>query len=337
VLRLLQLNRVNNCREFNLQHKFTMTVKQLEERLTKMESVVESIIARMEAVEKKIEPIEEWRKRVENAENKQAIHEVSVEDKMKEASSETDSKIMASELRSEEQIMNLGEKIKVTVDKFVEVERKVNEIRNEWPTPEEGRALMINKRTKEGTLNLSGIPTGKPSHAEKFKDKPKETIVILGDSLTRGVGAKLEYQSNMVTTICRPGAHIEDITDEVSRLGDNADRHIVLLVGTNEIKKEGSEIILEKYKNLIEESRKIKNRNVSVVGIPRRGDLNEFHNSRRIGVNSRLKKMCENSNIEFIVYEPLDSWLARDGLHLNHRGQNELSYIIYQHCGHFLV
>src|SRR3989442_1729026 len=229
-----------------------MTLKQAEERLTKIESLVESLLLRLGVVEKKLETVEILRKQVDDTENIQAIHELSVEDKMKD-------------------------------------------------------------------------------------DKSKETIVLLGDSLTRGVGAKLAYQSNMVSAICRPGAHIDDITEEVHKLGDNEDRHVVLLVGTNDIQGEGSEVILSKYKNLIGESQKIKNRKVSVVGIPRRGDLDSFYNSRRLGVNNRLKEMCKGSNVEFLDYEPRDSWLARVGLHLNHLGQNELGFKIYQHCKSFLL
>src|SRR5437867_12793666 len=88
----------------------------------------------------------------------------------------------------------------------------------------------------------------------------------------------------MVSAIYRPGAHIDDISEEVRKLRDNEDRHVVLLVGTNDIQGEGSEVMLSKYKNLIEASQTIKNRKVSVVGIPRRGDLDSFCNSRRLGV-----------------------------------------------------
>src|SRR6267154_778904 len=309
-----------------------MTVKELEEQLTKIESAIDSILVRLEAVEKKFEPVDNLSKEIEETRNKQLIHEISVEDKMKDVNSETDIKIEASELRSEEKIRELGEKFTEIVEKITAVEQQATE----WPTPAEGWNLVTNKRSKDRKLSRSSRESVKLSHAEKFKDKPKDTIVIIGDSLTRGVGAKLEYQSNMVSTICVPGTRIDDIAGEVSKLSDNADRHIVLLVGTNDIKGEGSEVILAKYKNLIEKSLKVKNRKVSVVGIPRRRDLDQFHNSRRIGVNNRLKEMCKALNAEFIEYEPVDSWLARDGLHLNHRGQNELGYRIYQHCGRFL-
>ena len=315
-----------------------MTLKEAEERLTKIESLVQAVLLRIGVVEQKLESVEFLRKEVEDTENRQAIHELSVEDKIKDVNSETDSRVVASELRCEEKIKVLGDKFIEAVDKLMAIESKVDKLSGDLPTPAEAAeawSIATNKRNTARKLGRTNTP--KPSHAEKFKDKSKDTIVLLGDSLTRGVGAKLEYQSNMVSTICRPGAHIDDITEEVRKLGDNEDRHVVLLVGTNDIQREGSEVILSKYKNLIDESQKIKNRKASVVGIPRRGDLDSFCNSRRLGVNKRLKEMCQGSNIEFLDYEPRDSWLARDGLHLNHLGQNELGFKIYQHCKSFLM
>ena len=275
------------------------------------------------------------RKNVDDTDSKQAIHELSVEDKIKDISIETDGKAVTRELRSEEKIKDLGEKFKETVDKVVAIELRVSELSNEWPTPSEGWSQVKNKRSKERKLSQSSSRT--QSFAEKYKDKPSDTIVLVGDSLARGVGAKLEQQSNMVSTISVSGAHIDDITKELCKLRDKDDRHIVVLVGTNDIKEEGSEVVLSKYKFLIDESNKVKNRKVSVVEIPRRLDLSTFHNSRRIGVNKRLKELCEAMNVEFIDYEPVDNRLARDRLHLNHLGQDELGRKIFQHCKRFLM
>ena len=314
-----------------------MTLKQAEERLTKIESLVESLLLRLGVVEKKLETVEIL-KQVDDAGNRQAILELLVEDMVKNDKSETDSRVLASELSCEEMMKVLDAKFSKAVDKVIAIEAKVEKLSGDWPTPGAAAEVYIvatNKRNEARRLRRAS--NQKSSHAEKYKDKSKETIVLLVDSLARGVGAKLEYQSNMVSAICRPGAHIDDITEEVRKLRDNEDRHVVLLVGTNDIQGEGSEVMLSKYKNLIEASQTIKNRKVSVVGIPRRGDLDSFCNSRRLGVNNRLKEMCKGSNVEFLDYEPRDSWLARDGLHLNHLGQNELGFKIYQHCKSFLL
>ena len=54
----------------------------------------------------------------------------------------------------------------------------------------------------------------------------------MGDSLTRGVGIKLERNSHMISKITKSGAKIEQITEQVGKLENKEDRHLVLMVGT---------------------------------------------------------------------------------------------------------
>ena len=84
-------------------------------------------------------------------------------------------------------------------------------------------------------------------------------------------------------------------------LHDNIDRHLVVLVGTNNVENETSEAIHMKYRSLIEESKKVKIRKVSVIGIPKRYDLSGYQNSRRIGANLELERMCVELDIGFIA------------------------------------
>lgn len=328
--------------------RMSVSVK-VEERLSKLESTMEMMMGKLTKIEQVIGSagFDLLSKKVDEIADKQTIAELAMDDRVKDVISETDSKVAGSELRSEEKMKALGDKCIEAMDKALAIEIKLKDLIAEWPTPREGEptreaelqwSSVINKRNAKKETKAS-LQESKPtiSFAEKFKDLPNDTIVLIGDSLTRGVGAKLEFQSNMVSTICKPGANIDDITNEVSRLKNKVDRHLVLLVGTNDIKKEGSVTILSKYKNLLDKSKKVKNKKVTIVGIPRRNDLTNFHNSRRLGVNKYLREMCEAVNVEFIDYEPASSRLARDGLHLNHLGQDELGYKIFQNCRRFLV
>jgi len=86
-----------------------MTLKQAEERLTKIESLVESLLVRLGVVEKKLETVEIL-KQVDDAGNRQAILELLVEDKVKDDKSETDSRVLASELSCEEMMKVLDAK-----------------------------------------------------------------------------------------------------------------------------------------------------------------------------------------------------------------------------------
>jgi len=319
----------------------------VEERLSKLESTMDMMMGKLAKIEQVIGSagFDLLSKKVDEIADKQTIAELAIDDRVKDVIAETDSKVAGSELRSEEKMTALGDKCIEAMDKVLAIEIKLNDLIAEWPTPREGEptresgrqwSSVINKRNAKKETKAR-LQESKISFAEKFKDFPSDTIVLIGDSLTRGVGAKLEFQSNMVSTICKPGANIDDITNEVSKLQNKDDRHLVLLVGTNDIKKEGSVTILSKYKNLLDKSKQVKNKKVTIVGIPRRNDLSNFHDSRRLGVNKYLREMCEAENVEFIDYEPAGSRLARDGLHLNHLGQDELGYKIFQNCRRFLV
>jgi len=178
--------------------------------------------------------------------------------------------------------------------------------------------------------------SSKLSFGEKFKDKAGDTIMLVGDSLARGVGEKLIKQSHMASKLSIGGAKIERISEEIEKLKDSDDRHLVLLVGTNNLKAEGSELILSKFKAMMDVCKK-RSRKVTAVRIPRRADLTSYEQNKRVGINLRLKDMCTENKFEFFDYEPQRSRLARDGLHFNALGQDELGREIFRHCRSFLV
>src|SRR3989442_1243069 len=119
-----------------------MTLKQGEERLTKIESLVESLLLRLGVVEKKLETVEILRKQVDDTGNRQAIHKLSVEGKMKDDKSETDSRILASELRCEKMKV-LDAKFSEAVDKVMAIEVKVENLSGDFPTPGEAAEAYI--------------------------------------------------------------------------------------------------------------------------------------------------------------------------------------------------
>jgi len=293
------------------------------------ERAIEQILERVSKIEEKLERLS---RRMDEVENGHIAQGLQVEDKFKDVNNAWDSKLISSELKCESGIKLLGSKLQGVSDKTTAIELRlgeIDEIAKDWPTPQE--AKLMNGERKNKVMKKG------PSFADKFKEKATDTIMLIGDSLARGVGAKLEQQSHMVTTKSRGGAKIENITEQIGLLQDNDDRHLVVLVGTNNVQNETSETIRRKYRSLLETSKKVKNRRVSVVGIPNRFDLTGYQNSRRIGANLQLEKMCRVLEIDFITYEPYCSRIAKDGLHFNHVGQDELARKIFEHCKSFLV
>lgn len=180
----------------------------------------------------------------------------------------------------------------------------------------------------------STVVTGKKviSFADKHRNRSSDTVVILGDSLTRGVGHHLQNDSHMFSRTTFSGIGIQELTNEIKRRKDNPVSHLVIMVGTNDIKKGGSEETISKYRELIEIVKTKKHRQVSMVGILRRRDLVGLNDSRRIGINLRLAELCKENNFGYIYKELQDRQLGRDGLHLNWKGQDAVAREIFKHC-----
>ena len=69
----------------------------------------------------------------------------------------------------------------------------------------------MNLETK-GTGNAEDTVTKKMSFKEKCKDLKEGTVVLMGDSMIRGVGEKMRRDNIMFTPIANGGARIESIT-----------------------------------------------------------------------------------------------------------------------------
>ena len=201
--------------------------KRVGERLSKLEKTMDVLMQKFTRIKEMVKSAGlDLTVKIGELASKQTVAELACNDKITEISKETDSKIGTSEARCEEKIIELGEKCREAVDKALAIELRLNDLSVEWPTPSEGWSQATNKRNER---RRSAVAKQGQSFAAKFKNKAKDTVVLVGDSLARGVGARLEVQSNMVSTICKPGARIEDITTDVSKLVDKEDRHLVLL------------------------------------------------------------------------------------------------------------
>ena len=217
------------------------------------------------------------------------------------------------------------------------------------------RGERVNLETR-GTGNAEDTVTKKMSFKEKCKDLKEGTVVLMGDSMIRGVGEKMRRDNIMFTPIANGGARIESITwslknKQVTQLRDES--HLVVMVGTNNLKGEGTEVIMNKYKELIETMKEVKCRKLTTVGILTRGDENEYLESKRIGLNQRLSELCARNGVEFVdpsgVYDTINAGrpaqerrrietrvLDRWGLHLNEWGQEQVARVLFKHCVKFL-
>jgi len=209
-------------------------------------------------------------------------------------------------------------------------------------------------RKVERDVSVSENRNENITFAELCKGKA-ESCVVLGDSMVRGIVYKLKKDNDIFTGWSYGGAHIETITEEL--IGNRQyveGRHVVLCVGTNNLKFDGTELIMDKYRVLLETLREKKCRGVSVLGIFYRRDVSNYLNSKRIYINERLADLCKEFNFDYIspraVIDSLidksasasssssfdvgleDKLLNRSGLRFNEWGQSVVAKHIFKDC-----
>ena len=313
--------------------------KKLEDKLTKMNSEIRTIRDKIDAAVKQNEEdiksvqdrLHEFVEKIKRSERETSVatffeSNEKLEDQLKKIQEETASKLTVNALQCEETVEQLRKTVQEVADKVM---------RKEWPTPSECKSRDIKIRRNESAHPV--LQTRRLGFGEQYKSKAKDTIVVIGDSLVREVGKRLEIDNHMFTSASKGGATIETIEEEIRKLPDCEDRHLIVMVGTNNIKNDGSEVVWKKYESLIATCKSIKNRLITFVGIPRRYDLSNLQNSRRLAINTRLRMMCRGSGMKYLDYECDRNRLGADGLHFNNKGQIELAQRIFTHSTSFLL
>lgn len=176
---------------------------------------------------------------------------------------------------------------------------------------------------------FASLGEGEPSVANGPSSEGPEVMVV-GDSQIRYVDrAFCEKERKRRMRVCLPGAGVQDILDRYDRLvvGSGEASVVILHVGVNDVKKERSESLMKKYKDLLARVRE-SGRNAIVSGVLPRMNVSKEWSSRAIGLNERVRKECGDD----VVF--LDTWsmfwgvnelYARDGLHLSKSGVQLLS------------
>ena len=217
-------------------------------------------------------------------------------------------------------------------NKSVVKEKVMNEMMSEIDS-----ASDSSNSGKPNACKINENKTELISFEHRFKDKKEGTVLLIGDSLARGVGIHLRSQHCMFESQAFGGARIEDITKKVEDVKDENEKHIVVMVGTNNLKSDGTTLIMDKYKDLIKQLKAKRFNKISLVGILPRNDLSNYNNSKRIAMNKQLKDLCKKNEIKFLEIEiDKDAMLDSRGLHLNFQGQDKAARIIFKHSVNYL-
>ena len=296
----------------------------------KIESTLEELRCRLSLHEDKVNRVEE---RVARVEHRCAELGKEIETGAKKGL-EVESQCMIVKLQTEDKIMKLGDRLDESMSRVAVLELRLSEGSKLWPTPSQSLEIQSKNKirnevkckddrekvdSEEEIVEIS-VSSQRASEISKIKNKGK--VIVMGDSLAKGIGNSLERRSNEFEAQASPGAKIENITDKLKKFGEKPGNHLLLMVGTNNLVSDGSEILLDKYEKLLVEAKMQKYKSISMVSILDREDINEFYNSRRLGTNLRLPELCKKNGADFIQISRVNGMLGMDKLHLNFKGQD---------------
>ena len=149
--------------------------------------------------------------------------------------------------------------------------------------------------------------------------------MYVGDSIVRKTYSTLNKDEDIVVYL--PGARIEPVTESVHPIMGRGDGGPLLVhIGTNNADKEGTTVIVKKYRNLLKKTKEARVGHIILSGIlPVFGTRSQGHrHSRRMAVNGMVKQLCREEEVGFV-----DLWgsfvgkvemYLRDGLHLSGKG-----------------
>ena len=103
------------------------------------------------------------------------------------------------------------------------------------------------------------------------------------------------------TSLCH--ARIEHATERVEQvMGTGKGGSILVLVGTNNADREGTTVIVKKYRDLLKRTKQARVGQIILSGIlPVIGGRNQgYRNSRRMAINILVQQICEEEDVGFV-------------------------------------
>ncbi len=280
----------------------------LDDRITELESTVQSLIDRLA----RLDPVSD---ELGSEQTCRKCASVDLEDRVS---------------RLETSLRELSGKVEALAVSPDQHQQQWPRVGSEAKTGKDGWTLVTRKRTESARSKTSTEEAGdrKVTVGEKIRSS-EGNVVVMGDSLARGMGYKLREQvGDRVAVKAVGGSRLSEVSQAVGTLPIDKRRNLVVVAGANSLKDVMSEGMLRSYGEMIDNGKRVSN-GIIVVGLVKRYDLGPSFERKRNDINSSLKSMCKVKGVEFVEYEPERSRVHGDGLHLNFRGQNELGRMVF--------
>jgi len=302
------------CRLCEMDEKLTKRNEAVDERLDEMQRGLEDVKREIERVEKRLDEAIKECKNASELKVQEALKEIA---KQAEYVASTVQEIRNEKEGQEERI----ERLEWAVDGCSKME-----------SPEQ---VVI--RTKEGTTEAVG--SGKTKVQRKNEARPKaipqkEKLVVLGDSIARGIGERLKEQHGNVKVLAKGGSLIGDTAKIAERTEWSGSEQVIVMTGGNNIERwDYSEEIMEGYAEILRKLKEKGVNNITMVGLSTRRCFKSIQTSRAIGLSERLSRLCAREGARYVdggVEEAQKNrMLAVDGVHFSREWEDVVVRRIY--------
>ena len=168
-------------------------------------------------------------------------------------------------------------------------------------------------------------------------DNGSKEVTILGDSRVKFTDRSFcAVDSENRLRICLPGAKMKDIAEHLDDTikGTEHGSTIIIHGGVNDIGDGRSEELMREFSNIVTRLSK-SGRRAIVTGILPKIGAGDAWSSRAIGINDRVKGLCERGNVVFLDYWDMfwdrQDLYSLDGIHLSRKGVEVLGRL-YEDC-----
>ena len=196
--------------------------------------------------------------------------------------------------------------------------------------------------SSSGSRSMNGRATEFPLPlANRFASLEDEVakhteFLVVGDSMVRGYDNILQQKTRRrCKLVCQPGRGLADGTHAIRELKQVNTAVTVVHTGSNDVGRVRSEDLVRNYKILLQELRERGGQHV-VCGILPRLSAGSWWNSRAIGINDRVSKLCTQLGFHFFdpwcMFSRRHDLYASDGVHLARRGKQVFTDLLLEVC-----
>lgn len=249
----------------------------------------------------------------------------------------------------------LEKRNKEVIDDVVENGISIQEIQNKVISrtqQNEGIAVNRNREFMKPTRGrvakgkVKQQPRNVTATSNRFSllaEEQEEETVLIGDSMVKDQGEHFGLKKKRKVR-SYPGANAQKIEEVVckTKMENNRATMIIQATGNDLFLRNGTagqtEPLVKQLENTVEMA-KTKTSNGIVIGILPRLKVSHFTLSKAIGINERLKSICQQKKVTFIdlwdTFYDKRKLYKRDGIHFSEEGKrvygNQLNHNLYNH------